>query len=323
MEVVTRCLSKAVEDRYASVAELQLGLAEALELDPSLNPDLELDDEGPTSPSLPKLGPALPELQPASDPAEPPTPDATDSAIERRPTETFQASPPPSRRGWVVGAVAVLALVAAVALWPDDAPPAEPVAAAPHRPNPPPSREPTAISEPADVPAVAPPLDVGSPQADVLIIEDDPVLDVGSADAPSPDVPPPPAPGAFEDPTPPKPSATATTEDLPAGVFDLGNGYVLSDRRGKRSDHGDARKFCDALARTGHLGFTGWKLVFPGAVKRIAQSGKGPRGTYWTSARWRGNVTTFALPGGVMKKGVNADRRAARALCVAELSSRS
>ena len=77
------------------------------------------------------------------------------------------------------------------------------------------------------------------------------------------------------------------------------------------------------VAGAGNQGFTGWKLVFPGVVKRITQSGKGPRGTYWTSARWRGNVTTFALPGGVLKKGVNAERRAARALCVAALSSGS
>ena len=106
-------------------------------------------------------------------------------------------------------------------------------------------------------------------------------------------------------------------------MIDLGGGYVLAERRGRRTDHGDARKFCEALGVTRHLGFSGWKLPFPGLVKRIKQSGKGPRGTYWTSARWRGNVTTFSLPSGDMKKGVGADRRAARTLCVAELSSRS
>lgn len=332
VDVVARCLSKAVEDRYGSVAELQLALTEALDLDPSLNPDLDLDDEGPTSPTLPKLGPPVSEHEPELDAAsEPRTPSPTDSAIERRPTETFQASPPASSSGrlWVGGGLAVLTLAVAVLLWPKGAAaPTEPVTVAPQALDKPPEVDPITPSEPADTPAVAPGLDAGSPtaepDADVVIIDDEPALDLGSADSvPANDVPPPPAPDAFEDPPRAKSSPPAAAEDLPAGVFDLGNGYVLAERRGKRSDHGDARKFCDALGRTGHLGFSGWKLVFPGAVKRITSSGKGPRGTYWTSARWRGNVTTFSLPGGVLKKGVNADRRAARALCVAELSSRS
>lgn len=321
VEVVARCLSKTIEGRYASVGDLQAALTEALEFD---------DDEGPTSPTLPKLGPALPALPDLAKAVEldkgpkEPEPAPTDSAIERRPTETFQApgSKPASRaRGlWIAGGLGLLAVAATIALWPDDAPPTEPTPA--------PRKQRSAAvtptpSPPDDVPAPALPVDLGSPEPDMVIIDDEPALDLGTDDAPpSSDVPPPPGPNAFEEPTP-KPAAAVTPNDLPEGVVDLGNGYVLAARRGKRSDHGDARKFCDALARTGHLGFTGWKLVFPGVVKRIAQSGKGPRGTYWTSARWRGNVTTFALPGGVLKKGVNAERRAARALCVAELSSGS
>ena len=98
--------------------------------------------------------------------------------------------------------------------------------------------------------------------------------------------------------------------------------YILAKQRGKRSDHGDARKYCEALAVTAHMGFTGWKLPFPGLVKRIKEAGAVPRGTYWTSARWRGNVTTFTLPSGDTRKGVNAERRSARTLCVAEADSR-
>lgn len=325
VDVVARCLSKSIEGRYGSVAELQAALTEALEFE---------DDEGPTSPTLPKLGPSLPALPDLAKAvgldkgpdAREPDPAPTDSAIERRPTETFQAAgsePATRHRGlWIAGGLGLLALAATFALWPDDAPPTEPTAAGTQEPKA--AVVPTPSQPLADVPTLALDVDLGSPEPDVVIIEDEPALDLGTADAPpSSDVPPPPGPDAFEEPVPTKPSAAVAPEDLPEGVIDLGNGYVLAARRGKRSDHGEARKFCDALARTGHLGFTGWKLVFPGVVKRITQSGKGPRGTYWTSARWRGNVTTFALPGGVLKKGVNAERRAARALCVADLSSGS
>ncbi|MGH1348204.1 MAG: serine/threonine-protein kinase [Nannocystales bacterium] len=323
VDVVNRCLSKDIDDRYGSVAQLQEALSQALELDPDAD---DPDDEGPTAPSLPRVSPAIPlPTDETSDvPAE--EPPVAQSAIERRPTEPFAASTSPSRRLWLVGGLAAVALAVAVALWPSDTPPAaEPVPAAPQSPEATPRAAPPAASPTVEAAAVVPKLDVGNPEADVVILEDVPTPDVGTRTAPpATDVPPPPAEGAFEAPPPvPKPSPPPEPEALPPGVVDLGNGYVFSVRRGKRSDHGNARSFCDALGRTGHLGFSGWKLVFPGVVKRISQSGRGPRGTYWTSARWRGNVTTFALPSGEMKKGVSADRRAARALCVAEISSRS
>lgn len=310
VDVVARCLSKTIEDRYANVAELQAALTEAI----------EVDDEGPTSPVLPKLGATLP----GDADVRVPEPAPTDSAIERRPTETFLAAasePASTSRGlWIAGALGLLAVLATVALWPTTPPPAAPQASGTIPTTP---LDPAPSEYASDVPAIVPSLDVGSPEPDVVLIDDEPVPDVGTADAPpSHNVPPPPATDAFEEPAP-KPPPNTAPQELPAGVFDLGNGYVLAARRGKRSDHSGARKFCEALALTGHLGFTGWKLVFPGIVKRLAQNGKGQRGTYWTSARWRGNVTTFALPGGVMKKGVNAERRAARALCVAETNSRT
>ena len=142
VDVVARCLGKEPEDRYANVAELQAALAEALVLDP----DADLDDEGPTSPTLPKLGAelsSLPDLVEAvglnqGPDAQTPEPAPTDSAIERRPTETFQASDSASSsRGlWIATGLSVLALLTAVALWPADAPPAtepiaEPLAVAP------------------------------------------------------------------------------------------------------------------------------------------------------------------------------------------------
>ncbi len=320
VDVVTRCLSKDIAGRYANATQLRAALTE-------LEPELDLDDEGPTAPSLPKLGPALPELAVRAAAPDSPELAPNDSTLERRPTETFQAadSHAPARGLWIAGGLALLAVAAGVMLWPDDAPPSPTPAAT------------KAATPTANVPPAAPRLDAGTPaepvepaepaepaEPVVVILEDEPAPDLGTVEAtPSQDVPPAPDPDAFEDPSAPKTTAPTYPNGLPAGAFDLGNGYVLAERRGKRSDHSDARKFCDALARTGHLGFTGWKLVFPGAIKRIAQSGNAPRGTYWTSARWRGNVTTFALPGGVMKKGVNAERRVARALCVAELTSGS
>jgi len=309
VDVVLRCMSKQVEDRYADVAALRRALDEAIEF-----------EEGPTSPTM---SPVVDDA-PADDEDPPANARADESALERRPTETYRVhTPEPKRRaGLTLAALALFGAAVAYAAWPrskaDPAP--TPAAPAPEAPAPKP-------------PEVRPHAELPPPPPDDVVIEDDaaqPRLDLGARTPPvSSDVPPPPAPGAFDEPTKPaQPSRSPSDDleepvDLPPGVIDLGGGYVLAERRGRRTNHGDARKFCEALGVTRHLGFSGWKLPFPGLVKRIKQSGKGPRGTYWTSARWRGNVTTFSLPSGDMKKGVGADRRAARTLCVAELSSRS
>lgn len=300
VEVVARCMSKHIEDRFASVAELREAMAAAMEAPV----DAPRDAERPSG-------------EAAAAPADAPF---DDSALERRPTETYQAATPPpaTRHGrWVaIGAVAAM-VAAGIALWPGGGTPPPPATTTPATTTP--SAPPPAA---VDLGAPEPPkVDVGAPEVDdEPIILEEPEPDLGTA-VPA-DVPPPPAPDAFDAPqrsgTPPP----AEPLDLPDGVIDLGGGYVLAESRGKRSNHGDARKYCEALGVTGHLGFSGWKLPFPGAVKRINATGKGQRGTYWTSARWRGNVTVFTLPGGVMKKGINADRRSARALCIAELSSR-
>ncbi len=322
VDVIARCLSKEIDERYASVGELRTAL------------EASLVYEGASAASLP----VLEDLD--DEPLDSQAPGPEDSAIERRPTESFPASAPETTSGrtWLVlAAMAVLGTVAAFALWPDD-PPTEPKTAAevtpagsgdeqpPHSPAKPSKRASPTKPTPIDglPPPPEEPIDPPEPEEppeEVIEVMEEP--DVGSAK--SSDVPPAPAPDAFEEPTPapPKPSAEPVAEDLPAGVIDIGGGYVMAERRNKRTDHGDARKFCEALGVTRHLGFKGWKLPFPGAVKRIKDSGKAPRGTYWTSARWRGNVTVFVLPSGDMRKGVNAKRRSARTLCIADLSSRS
>ncbi len=316
VDVVDRCLSKKIEDRYEDVGALRAALLEAIEF-----------EEHPTSPTLTT---AAGEPEGAGVPLEDeraPAP-ADDLESERRPTEAVQVVRDARRRRWLLpaGLAALAALGLAFALWPQriSPSPAPSPQVVPAAPEPDAASEPDAAPEPNAAPGPGPgpgpepepafdpsalPPDLGTPPAspfghdvlpappDAFELDDAPVPDVGTADTDPPPVGP-----------------------VPNGVVDLGNGYVVAKRRGKRSDHGEARDFCQALDVTAHQGIRGWKLPFPGLINRIRDSKAALRGTYWTSARWRGNVTTFTMPNGTRRKGVDADRRSARALCVAPLT---
>lgn len=235
-----------------------------------------------------------------------------DSAMERRPTEAYRvtAPRPRARAPWLFiggGALVVLLLAAVVALWSDNS--AHPPAPASTTPT-------TTSPEPPPV-LVA---DIGTPKPEPAVVTEPNAAP--PAALPS-GVPPPPDAFGAPSPTTTDPKASEEAEELPAGVVDIGGGFVLAKQYGaKRTDHGDARKYCETLGVAGHMGFSGWKLPFPGLAKRIEAAGGIARGVYWTSARWQGNVTTFSMPGGELHKGVDAERRAGRAICVAGLKTR-
>ena len=68
---------------------------------------------------------------------------------------------------------------------------------------------------------------------------------------------------------------------------------------------------------TNHAGIKGWKLPAPGLVRKLKAAEGLPTGKYWTSARWRNRVKVFGLPSGNLSSE-DADRKVARALCVAK-----
>ncbi|MEM6296965.1 MAG: serine/threonine-protein kinase [Myxococcota bacterium] len=334
VEVIQRCMSKAVTDRYDSVASLRDALQTARGAldDEATSPVLPVVSadvptridgytptdlpDGPDAPPAPLLTPPASNEPESEEPTHASDHEAPEPEIERRPTEAYRVQPAPNRTPLLVGVAAVGLAALAFALWPrEPSSDPEPVQAA----GPTEARATTAAPTPADPPdqPLPPPPEPERPPADP---DPEPVADTDPA---------PEDPAEVDDPVDPADPPEDTAEvvedapaptqpiELPPGVVDLGNGYVLAKQRGKRSDHGEARKFCEALALTGHEGIDGWKLPFPDLVKRIRDAKSAPKGQYWTSARWRGNVTTFKMPSGDMRKGVNADRKAARALCVA------
>ncbi len=382
--VVSRCLSKAVEDRFADVPALRealLGASEDKHEDTSsaLIPLLDLDDTPPpvstppapaelqstpgasasaplpggsSGPPPPDLSDAFPlpggtEVHPADTPtrilseAAPPVrseaepePEPEDDPADDRTTAAYRTTDSGSGFGKLLFGFAAVVGIAIVgfALWPSDPPSPSPIAASSAPPA-----QPPAPSTPPPIDAAPPPVaEVEAPEAGL----DDPPSAIDEPDVPAAiddaadsnveaddadeieivdgDEPPGSQPAAAPVPPAPSPRSTATPEpvELPAGVVDVGGGYVMAIKRGGRSDHGQARKFCEALGATQHAGLRGWKLPFPGLVKKMQGSRALHSGRYWTSARWHGNVTTFTMPTGELRKGVNAERRAARTVCV-------
>ena len=102
----------------------------------------------------------------------------------------------------------------------------------------------------------------------------------------------------------------------PAGTVRFGNYLALTKQAGSM-DHTAARKHCEALAAAHHLGISSWRLAGPTIADRLIGTRKVKRGTYWTSARWKGRAKVIKLPSGD-KKSRDAERFKARPLCVAK-----
>jgi hypothetical protein len=102
---------------------------------------------------------------------------------------------------------------------------------------------------------------------------------------------------------PPPPGAAATS------------GYITPLAQGPRTDQSGARRYCEGLAKSKHLGVRGWKLVWPSLAKKFSKVRQVKMGRYWTSARWRGRARVIEVPAG--RTASKRISRKFRPLCVA------
>ncbi len=161
-----------------------------------------------------------------------------------------------------------------------------------------PAPSPTEMPGPAEAPAVEP--------ATVVV---------------RPAVPPPPPPTdepVVIDEDTPKQTNDAPSEPPPpdpAGVVRVGR-WVAPTKPGPSGTLRAAANFCEGLAASAHLGIRRWELPNPAVAAKFAEAGGLRKGRYWTSALWRGNAITIALPSGE-KRSIAATDAKPRALCVA------
>jgi hypothetical protein len=101
----------------------------------------------------------------------------------------------------------------------------------------------------------------------------------------------------------------------PAGTLRLEEWVTPTARPPKRT-HADARRYCETLGQTAHLGIHGWQLANPAMATKLADTAGVPAGRYWTSARHKGRALVVDIPRG-SKDSINAERRSARPLCIA------
>jgi hypothetical protein len=101
----------------------------------------------------------------------------------------------------------------------------------------------------------------------------------------------------------------------PAGVVRVGR-WVAPTKPGPSGTLRAAANFCEGLAASAHLGIRRWELPNPAVAAKFAEAGGLRKGRYWTSALWRGNAITIALPSGE-KRSIAATDAKPRALCVA------
>lgn len=341
-EVIERCLRKSPEDRFpdaralddalgavvdpASLIEIP-GVAgigrrategDFLETPDGADPELApVDNEVITRP---RVGRADDEAPPAG------LPDPQLGQVEAGvddPT-TIVAIGEPARPRWLAWGVAAVALTAVVALG--VAATSEPSApevvtasvggssgsAAPAAAPPDlgPAPAPEAAEEPVPAEPQAQPTDVPAPSPDHIDADpsaDEPLVIVDDEESP-----------ANAEPREPKPANTASNPpaepDGKDAVVAAGK-YWVAAKRGPRSTHGDARKYCQALALTGYAGLKGWKLPFPDLIPAISKAKGLGRGRYWTSARWQNRARVYVVPTG-RTLSADAQQKNAKALCV-------
>jgi len=325
-DIVDRCLQKDLARRFADVAELDAALAP---FDAPVR-DVSVFDRAVTRTTETSSAAMLDAVTPSEaeqagiSGSERTRRWTADEGSAARPVEVT-----PKRRGRVAAGIA-LASLAGFAIWQlrtsnghsqpvaspagDAASPIDPSAAvgepaAPgDTPSPPdatalaaaettpgPAPDVTPTVEPARImerPALPPP----PPMAEAPIVIDD---DDGDTVADR-------SPGAA--PTEPPPPD-------PAGVVRVGR-WVAPIKPGPTGTLRAADDFCEGLASAAHLGIRRWELPNPAVAAKFAEARGLRKARYWTSALWRGNAITIALPSGE-KRSVAATDSKPRALCVA------
>ena len=108
----------------------------------------------------------------------------------------------------------------------------------------------------------------------------------------------------------------------PAGVVRVGR-WVALIKPGPPGPLRLANAYCENLAATAHLGIRRWELPNPAIAAKFAgnagasaASKRIRKGRYWTSALWRGNALSIALPSGHKESAPATDTKP-RVLCVA------
>jgi len=294
VDIVSRCLRKQPDRRFADVAELDAALAPFESPTRDLSPWLEL---GPDVPSPSRLSvPAA--VAPVSNP----------TRVWTGPTDVVPRRP--NRRTHVAVGVALAALLSSVA-WQlrvtssasADASVVSPTLAASESPT----RTPSEPYAPHD----------DEPDEPIVVLPD-----AASADVPPRSATPPPPPPPSDDvvappPNTPVPSASVPTTPVedPAGVVRVAR-WVALVKSGAPGTHKNASDHCEALAAAGHLGIRRWELPNPAVAAKFAGAKGIRKGRYWTSALWRGNALAIAMPAGDTKS-MSKTQSKPRTLCVA------
>jgi eukaryotic-like serine/threonine-protein kinase len=108
----------------------------------------------------------------------------------------------------------------------------------------------------------------------------------------------------------------ATDRPAPPGTTRSGP-FITPRAPGPATDHTSAKRECQALAAKSFAGVSNWSLAAPAHLRQFASNPDVKRSRYWTSALHKGQALVFVLPG-AKKSSEKADRKIARAFCVAK-----
>jgi serine/threonine protein kinase len=106
----------------------------------------------------------------------------------------------------------------------------------------------------------------------------------------------------------------ATDRPPPSGTVRGGN-YITPSSPAAATDHGSAKRECEALAAKSFAGVRGWQLANPTQLRQFIGNTGVKRSRYWTSALHDGKALVFTLPQG-KKESEKADRKIARPFCI-------
>lgn len=328
-DIVDRCLQKDLARRFVDVAELDTALAP---YDAPVRDTSVFDRVGARTP-------APPDSEEVAAPSEAEHAGTSGSERTRRwsaddgsTARPVEVEPP--RRGRVAAGIAIASLVG-FAIWQlrtspadhdrgsrevdavDGGSPNDPSATVSAAAESVPTAGPGAPSSPAVTEPASSPTEMRRPtEAEAPALE--PTTPVVRPAVPPPPPPPTDAPIVIDEDTPTRTNDAPPSEPPPpdpAGVVRVGR-WVAPTKPGPAGTLRAAANFCEGLAASAHLGIRRWELPNPAVAAKFAEARGLRKGRYWTSALWRGNAITIALPSGE-KRSIAATDGKPRALCVA------